>query len=191
MTNLSTLIAGVVLWCGIHLMPVLAAGFRQRLIDKLGSSAYRGVFALSILLSTVLIVIGWRSAPETYLYFLPAWSRSAGFVLMIVSFVLLGAANYATRIKRFIRHPMLLGVFVWSLSHLLTNGSTRAWVLFGGLGLWAMLEMALISKREGPRELPAAPGLAAELKGLAISAVVFAVVLFLHPYFSGVNVIPR
>lgn len=187
---MNTLIAGVVLWSGVHLLPSLAPGFRQRLIEKLGSGPYRGIFAIAILTSLLLIVVGWRSSPENYLYVLPAWSRPVGFALMAVSFILLGAANYRTAIKRFVRHPMLTGVLVWSLSHLLTNGTARAWILFGGLGLWALLEMPLINRREGPRILPASPGAGAELKGLAISAIVFAVVLFLHPYFTGASPLP-
>ena len=188
---MSLLMIGVALWCGVHLVPSLAAGFRQGVIDKLGNGPYRGVFSLAILASLVLIIIGWRSTPEQYLYALPPWSRWAGFLLMIVSFVLLGATHYATSIKRYVRHPMLLGVFVWALSHLLTNGTSRAVILFGGLGLWALIEMPLINRRKGAAVPPAAPGVFAEIRGLAISAVIFTIVLFLHPYFTGVSPLPR
>jgi len=188
---MSTLIAGVALWVGVHLIPSLAAGYRQRVIDKLGAGPYRTIFALTILTSLVLIVVGWRSSPEKYLYVLPAWSRSAGFTLMMISFVFLGAANYPTIIKRYVRHPMLVGVFVWSVSHLLTNGTIRALILFGGLGLWALIEMPLITHRDGVRDLPVGPGPGVELRGLAISAIIFSVVLFLHPYFAGVPALPR
>ena len=188
---MSILIIGVILWCGVHLVPSIAAAIRQSTIDRIGNGPYRGLFSLAILAAMVLIVIGWRSTPEQYLYVLPPWSRWAGFALMIISFVLLGASHYATAIKRFIRHPMLLGVFVWSVSHLLTNGTTRAWILFGGLGLWALIEMPLINRRKGVGELPDAPGALAEVRGLVISAIIFTVVLFLHPYFAGVSPLPR
>lgn len=187
---MNVLIAGVVLWTVAHLMPTLAAGFRQGLIDKLGAGPYRGVFALTVLASLVLIVFGWRATPEQYLYVLPAWTRSLSFILMMISVFLLGAANSKTAIKRYLRHPMLLGVFVWSLSHLLTNGTTRAVVLFGGLGLWALLEIPLINSRDGAREIPAAPGMKSELIGIAITAAVFVLLLFLHPYFAGVSPMP-
>mgnify|MGYP003657499134 CR=1 FL=1 len=188
---MSTLVAGVALWVVVHLIPSLAAGYRQRVIDKFGASPYRAVFTIAILTSIVIIVVGWRSSPEQYLYVLPPWSRPAGFTLMMISFLLLGAANYQTIIKRFVRHPMLLGVVVWSVSHLLTNGTIRALVLFGGLGLWALIEMALITHRDGVRDLPAGPGLGAEMKGIAISAIIFLLVLFLHPYFTGVSAMLR
>ena len=188
---MSVLIAGVAVWIIVHLIPGVAPGFRQKLINSAGEGPYKGIFAVAIVSSIVLLVIGWRATPEAYLYILPPWSRLLGFVLMFVSFVLLGATHYKTAIKRYVRHPMLMGVFVWSVSHLLTNGTTRSLILFGGLGAWALIEMPLINAREGSREMPESPGFGAEIKGVLISAVVFGVMLFLHPYFAGVSPFPR
>jgi len=184
------LIAGVALWMATHFMPALAPSFRRTMIDRLGGGPYRGVFALLVVSALVLIVYGWRTTPETYLYLLPAWSRPAGFLLMVIAFVLIGAAQYNTIIKRFIRHPMLMGVVIWSISHLLTNGTSRALILFGGIGVWALLEMPLLNAREKDAERPDSPGLVRELRGLAISAAIFAVVLYLHPYFTGIRLLP-
>lgn len=184
------LVAGVLLWSAIHLIPTLARPLRQSLIERMGNNAYRGVFSLLILISIGLIVVGWRSTPETTVYQLPYWSRPVGFLLMIVSFILFGAANYTTAIKRILPHPMLTGMIIWAISHLLTNGSTRALVLFGGLGIWAIIEIPLINARDGAYSPPDPPGFKAELKGVTISAVVFIVVVFLHPYFAGVSPLP-
>ena len=184
------IIAGVLLWSLTHFIPSLARPFRESTIARLGNNAYRGVFSLLILVSIGLIVLGWRNTPEVYIYHLPQWSRPVGFLLMILSFILFGAANYPTAIKRSIRHPMLTGMIVWSISHLITNGTSRALVLFGGLGLWALAEILLINAREGAYAPPDAPGFKQEAKGLAISAIIFIVVLFLHPYFSGVSPLP-
>jgi len=180
------LLAGVSLWIIAHFIPSLGAGFRKNLIEKLGAGPYRGLFTLTVLMSLGLIIAGWRATPEIYLYYLPAWSRSAGFALMLIAVFLFGVSHGNSVVKRFIRHPMLMGVVVWSVSHLLTNGTTRALVLFGGLGIWALIQMLLINTREGNRELPQAPGIKKELIGFAISAVVFSVLLFLHPYFTGI-----
>lgn len=184
---MNLLIIGVLLWSVVHFIPAIAPAFRQRLIDKLGAAPYRGVFLLALVGALVLIVVGWRSTPEEYLYVLPAWSRSVGLVLMFIAFVLFGAVHYKTAVKRFVRHPMLMGVVIWSVSHLLTNGTSRALILFGTLGVWALIEMPLINAREGARSLPEAPGFSAEVKGLFISAIIFVVVIYLHPYFAGVS----
>ena len=180
---------GVLLWAFVHLVPTIEQPLKLKLINRFGENGYKGIFSLAILVSIVLMVLGWRSTPQEYLYVLPPWSRTAGILLMFLSFVLMGAANYPTAIKRFLRHPMLTGVIIWSVSHLLTNGTTRALILFGGIGLWALIEIPLINKREGVYEKPEAPGLFREVRGLAISAVIFAVVFYAHPWFTGVRLI--
>ena len=178
---------GVLLWAFVHLIPTIEQPLKARLVERLGANGYRGVFSLAIVASLVLIVIGWRSTPEEYLYVLPMWSRTVGFGLMILSFILFGAANYPTIIRRYIGHPMLTGLILWSAAHLLMNGTTRALLLFGGLGLWALIEIPLLNRRDGKPVPPEAPGFRGELKGLIISAIIFMVVLFLHPYFAGVT----
>ena len=188
---MTVLIAGVAAWSLLHLFPALARPARERLIGKMGRNGYRGVFSLLILGSLALIVMGWQSVPEAFIYVLPPWSRTLALLLVAIAFLLLGAAHYPTRIKRWIRHPMLTGVIAWSAGHLLANGTMRALVLFGGLGLWAIVEILLINRREGRYEKPAPPPVAAELRGVFISAIIFLVVLYLHPYFTGVAPLPR
>ena len=181
------LIVGVVLFALLHFIPSLAPAFRQARMEQLGDNKYRGLFALAVLGSVVLIVIGWRSTPEVMVYRLGDWSRPVGLALMILSFILIGAAHYRTSIRRIIRHPMLTGVSVWAASHVMTNGTTRAFVLFGGLGTWALIQIYMINRREGAYEKPDAPGVGGELKGLVISGAIFLVALYLHPYFAGVD----
>ena len=185
------LISGIALWSLVHFIPTLARPFRQQLIDSWGNGVYRAIFSIVVLISIGLMVYGWRSTLEVTLYQLPAWSGPIGFMLMIVAFILFGSSHHQTAIKRFIRHPQLVSMIVWSVSHLITNGSTRALVLFGGLALWALIEIPLINAREGDYTKPEAPGFITEIKGLAISLVIFAAALFLHPYFTGVTPIPH
>jgi uncharacterized membrane protein len=188
---MTLLVVGVMLWMAVHLIPAVARPLRQSLIDKLGNNVYRGVFALAIVASLAIIVLGWRSAPEEYVYVLPSSAKTVGFILICLSFLIIGSAYHPSSIKRFIRHPMLTGVFVWALSHLLTNGTTRALVLFGGIGIWALIEIPLINRREGAYTKPEAPDFHEELKGLFFSAGILMIVLFLHPYFTGVTPFPR
>ena len=73
-------------------------------------------------------------------------------------------------------------------AHLLVNGDSRSVVLFGSMGVWAILEIGLINRREGTWIKKPVPGWGRELRGLAISLVVFAVVVIAHPYFTGVAI---
>jgi len=180
------LIAGLIIWSLVHFIPSLASPLKQKLLDGLGEKGYKIAFSALILLSLALIVFGWRSIEPVMLYMLPYGSRHAFMLMILIAFILMGASNYPTRIKSVIRHPQLTGVAVWALAHLLLNGDSRSLVLFGWLGIWAVLEIIFINRREGEWVKQASPGWARELKGLVISLVVFVVFAVAHPYFTGV-----
>ena len=182
---------GVLLFMLVHFVPSLARGFRDSLIARIGEHPYKGVFSLLLVISIALMVFGWRSTTPEFVYLPPAWGTPLTSVLMLISVMLFGAAHQPTRIKRYVRHPQLTGMAVWSASHLLSNGDSRSLILFGGLALWALIEMLLINRREGAWVRPDAPALSVEIRGVLISVVVFFVLVFLHPYFAGVSPIPR
>ena len=180
------LIAGLLIWSLVHFVPSLASPLKQNLTRRLGEKGYKLIFAALILLSLALIVFGWRSIEPAMLYMLPYSLRHIFMLLILIAFILMGASNYPTRIKRFVRHPQLTGVAVWALAHLLLNGDSRSLVLFGWLGIWAILEIILINHREGVWVKQDPPAWTRELRGLAISVVVFVVFAVAHPYFTGV-----
>ncbi len=180
------LTAGVLLWIVVHLIPGPGRNARQKIIASVGEKPYKGVFSLALLAALALIVLGWRSADVEPVYLPPAWGGLAALVLMPVAIFLFGASHARTRVKRFIRHPQLSGLAIWSVAHLLANGDNRSVLLFGGLGLWALLEMVIINRRAGAWVKPQAPTLATEFKLLAISAAIFAILVYLHPRFAGV-----
>ena len=91
-----------------------------------------------------------------------------------------------TNIKRFIRHPQLTGVVVWAIAHLLANGDSRSVVLFGGLGVWAVIAIFTINNRDGEWERPEPVPAAKDITLVAIGAVLTAVVAYFHEYLSGV-----
>jgi uncharacterized membrane protein len=182
------LVAGILIWCLVHLTPSLAPPLKQNLITRLGEKGYKLLFTALMLTALALIVFGWRSATPSHLYQLPGFTRHIAMLLVLIAFILFGASNYPTRIKQFIRHPQLTGVIVWAIAHLVLNGDSRSVLLFGSLGMWAALEIIFINKREGEWVKQPVPGWAREIRGLAISLVVFAVVVMLHPYLTGVSI---
>jgi uncharacterized membrane protein len=183
------LVLGVVVWSAVHLFPSAGAGARARLVERLGQ-AYQGVFALAILASVGLMVLGWRSTPPAFVYAPPAWGRVAANVLMFVALVLFAASGMTTNIKRVLRHPQLTGMATWSAAHLLANGDQRGLILFGGLGLWAIAAMLFINRRDGAWDKPEPEPMAGEWKPLAAAVVGFAVLYLLHPYMAGVSASP-
>jgi uncharacterized membrane protein len=188
--HMTLLISGVLAWALIHLVPAALPGMRNALVAKAGEKPYRGIFSLLILASLVMIVIGWRSSPPAAVYTPPAWGATLAFMLMFLAVVLFGASHAKTNIKRIVRHPQLTSVLLWSVAHLAANGDSRSMILFGGLGVWALIEMSLINRRDGKWVKPERAAMKSEMIGATISVVVFLVLIALHPYFAGVSPLP-
>ena len=65
------LVLGVLLWSTAHLLPSAGVSVRAGLMSRLGEGPYKGLFSLTIVLSVVLMVVGWRSAEPIHLYAAP------------------------------------------------------------------------------------------------------------------------
>lgn len=184
---MALLITGLALWVVVHLFPAIFKNTRTAIIKKIGLKPYKGMFALTILASVVLIVIGWRNIEPQYIYHPEAWTRHVTFLLVLITFILFAAAKSKTNIKRVLRHPQLTGLVIWSIGHLLANGEDRSIILFTTLGVWAILEMILINKREGAWKKPEPVLMKNDLKTVVAGVVVYVVFMFLHPYFTGIR----
>jgi uncharacterized membrane protein len=184
---MTMLITGLLLWIGVHLFPSVLPGARGSLIKKLGEGPYKGLFALDIVIAILLMVFGWRSALPEYWYTPPlAGTPVVTFALVLIAFVLMGAANAPTNLKCRLRHPMLTGVIVWAAAHLLANGDSRSVILFGGLGTWALIAIFTINRRDGAWEPPEPVPASKDIVLVAIGAALTALVAFFHEYLSGV-----
>lgn len=141
------LVLGLIAFFGIHLVPVLS-GTRNRLVESLGEKRYKGVFSMISALGLVLIVVGYSRAPAGLLLFnpFPGAMAIAPFA-MTVSFVLLAAANMKTHLRRAVRHPMLIGVGIWAMVHLLATGHAKATLLFGAFLAYTVIDIISATAR--------------------------------------------
>lgn len=178
---------GVIVWSVVHAIPSLAPGVRAGLIGRLGENGYKIGFALAIVGSIALMVLGWRSALADVVYEPPGFGRHLAMLLMLLAFLLFAFSHGKSNIKRFIRHPQLTAVVVWAIAHLLANGDSRSVTLFGVLGIWALVEMMLINRRDGAPALPEPRPWSAEAKPVIIGVVMYVIFVFLHPYLFGVS----
>lgn len=181
------LIGGVLLWSVVHIIPAVAPALRTSLTQKLGNG-YRGLFALTIVLSLVMIVRGWQRVEPQIIYDIPDGAVSTTSLFMIISIFLLGSAKGDGNVKRYIRHPMLMGVILWAAGHLISNGDNRSVILFGGMAIWAALEIILINMRDGDYQKPEPVPLKKDIIRVVMAIVVYAVLVFAHPYFTGMPV---
>jgi len=184
------LAGGIVLWAAIHFVPTVLPGLRSKVIAAIGEKPYRGAFSLVVLAALIMIIASWRSSVPVVIYAPPDWGPNFAFLLMYVAVVLFGAAHAKTNVKRVIRHPQLTGMLFWAIAHIVANGDSRSLVLFGGLGLWAAVQMSLINHREGVWIKPERASLKNEAIGATVGTVIFLVLIALHPYFAGVSPLP-
>ncbi len=144
------LILGLVLFLGIHSVRIVAPEFRQAQIDQRGLNAWKGIYTVISIVGFVILVWGYGIARQDPVVFFvaPAWMSHVVALLMLPVMILLVASQVpAGRIKAAVKHPMLLGVKIWALAHLLVNGDLASVLLFGGFLAWAVVDRISEKKR--------------------------------------------
>ena len=180
---------GVVLFAGVHFIPSLAPDVKTAWQQRMGEGGYKGVFSLLLLLSFGLMIAGWRGAQPVYLYTPPMELRLPSLALIALAFLLMVVSSRNSRLRLLVRHPQLTGVILWSIGHLLCNGDQRSAVLFGGLGLWALIEIFAINRRDGAWIKEPPPPWGSEVVTVLIAVVVVSIVTLVHPWLSGVAIV--
>lgn len=171
---MSLLILGLALWVVPHFLKRFAPDLRASWGDKA-----KGPLSLAMVLGIVLMVVGYRAADGAFY-----WGRTPMLVginnlLMLASVYFFAASGMKTALARKLRHPMLWGAVLWSAGHLLVNGDVPSFVLFGGIGLWALVSMVLIN-RAGPWVVPAAKPAKFEAMALAGTLIVYGGIVGVH-----------
>ncbi len=148
---MAMLIAGLIIWVGVHCVPMMVE-VRAGLISRFGELPYKGLFALVSLLGLGLIIWGKSNAELIEVWAPFAWGRYVTMMLMLPAVVLLVAAyGPDNTVRRYLGHPMILGVELWALAHLLANGDLASMILFGSFFIWTVFAFASASRRKPPR----------------------------------------
>ena len=190
------LILGLVLFLGVHSVRIVADGWRTQTMARLGAGAWKGLYSLASAAGLVLIVWGYGLARQqpVVLWLPPVGMRHAAALLTLITFILLVAA-YVPRnaIKARLHHPMVLGVKVWALAHLISNGNLADVVLFGAFLLWAVLDFRAARQRDRAQATVYASGTAAgTVATLVVGAVAWAAFAFwAHAMLIGVAPLGR
>ena len=172
--------SGVLLWSLAHLLKRVAPGWRARL-----GSAGRPLVAVSIVLSVVLMVLGYQQA-EGPLW----WGRQSALVginnlLVLIGFYMISGSIIGARISRFIRHPQLTAIKLWAIAHLLVNGDLASLILFGGLLIWAVLTVMLINRQEkSPVQEQGPVAWLREAGALSAAIVIYGLVGYAHGWLG-------
>ena len=188
---MSILILGLALFIGAHLFTTFR-GARAAVIGSIGEGPYKGLYSLVALAGLVLIVWGfgaYRSAGYIQVWDPPRVLTHVAMLLLWFALVSL-ASTYAppSRIKSILRHPMLVAVKAWALSHLLVNGDLGSIIMFGSLLAWAVYDRIAVKRRGDMGAPPVASFGRNDIIVVVIGTVAYFAFAFLHESLIGVAV---
>jgi len=145
---MALLIIGLLLFLGIHSISIFALDFRNRQIEK-NHLAWKAGYSIIALIGFFLIVQGYAQAKlePTLLYVTPPWLGHVSALLMLPVFILFIAPYFPGKIRAVTKHPQLIAVKLWAVSHLLVNGMLADVVLFGAFLTWAVVDRISMKTR--------------------------------------------
>lgn len=139
-------------FAGLHL-GIAGTSVRDRLVATIGTGRYRAVFSAASLAGLIWLVLAYKHAPYIATWGVPQWWKPVAILLMLPAFVLavlglhtpnptaVGMEGLAGRtpegIVRVTRHPLLTGIGLWALVHLIANGDAASFLFFGSLAVTA------------------------------------------------------
>lgn len=173
------IVLGVLLWSGAHFFKRIAPEARANM-----GNAGKGVVALGSIVGIVLMVIGYRSSDYIPLWDLGPAAMSINNSMMVIAVVLFGVGSSKSRLRGKLRHPMLTGVIIWAIAHLLVNGDVSSLLLFGGMGLWALVSIVLINRAEPVPEPFTGGSAAGDIRLFLICIAVFVVIAAIHTWLG-------
>jgi uncharacterized membrane protein len=145
-----TLIAGLILFLGVHSVRIYAEGWRGRVIARLGPGPWKGLYSLLSIAGFAVLLIGFGQArhESVVLWSSPYWTHDVAGLFTLVAFVLVVAAYVpGNAIKARLHDPMILGVKSWAFGHLVADGTLAGTVLFASFLAWAVLDFRAARQR--------------------------------------------
>jgi len=128
--------------------------YRAQLIEKIdtdaidGEGLYKIIFSVISLLGLIFVGIGKGSMGFAGLWDIPTFFRYIAVIFILLSFILMVAAYLPNNIKQYVPHPMLTGVIVWGVTHLIINGDVASIILFGSFVIYSVIAIKLTNRRE-------------------------------------------
>lgn len=146
-----------------HAVPV-RPGVKPAVVARIGARGFTLAYSALSLAVLVWLIVAAGRAPFVPLWYYATWQAWLALVVMVPVCVLMAVAvvsvnpfSFGGRAGRFdadapgitgvSRHPLLLAIFLWSLVHLLANGTLAHTVLFGLFAGFALAGMALLDRR--------------------------------------------
>ena len=183
-----SLLLAALYFVSIHVF-ISGSRIRDRLVAIVGESGFMGLFSLLSLVGIIWLVQAYRAAPLVVLWVSPLWFRPVALLTTLLAFLLvvvglttpsptatggeglLEDRDAARGILRITRHPFLVGVALWSATHLLASGDAAGTILFAAMLSLALLGPGLIDKKRARRFGDSWSGFAARTSVVPFAAI--------------------
>ena len=191
--GLLVMIAGLVLFLGIHTLTTMRDS-RARAIARLGDGGYKIFYALVSVVGLGLIAWGfsqYRQYEWINVWHPPVAMRHSALGLMLPAVILVVASYIRGRIFTTLKHPMLTGVKLWAVLHLMANGDVGSIILFGSVLAWAVYDRISLKRRNDPGAPPIpVGGVTNDLIAVGVGTLVYLALVFVfHPLVIGVPIV--
>ena len=160
---MSRFVAVLAVFLLAHVIPALPAS-RRALQARLGEGGFIAAYSLLSLLLFAWLIREVLLAPYIPIWFAGVWSFWFALLLVPLALFLLGVGAFApnplsiafvTRPFRpdapgavaITRHPILWGLGLWGFAHLPANGHLAGLILFGSLGVFALIGIGVVEGR--------------------------------------------
>lgn len=162
---MSTFLLALALFLALHSIPAIPP-IRAGLVAIAGRRAYLFVYSLASVASLAWVFHAAFALDYVELWPPAPWQAWIAVALVPVALFLLIAGLISSNplsisfrrresrpgaIVSITRHPVLWGFFLWALGHVVANGDLRSLLLFGSLGLFAIMGMAITERRNRRR----------------------------------------
>ena len=176
--------SGIIIFFGIHLVPLIGK-LKVFLKDKLGEGPYMGLFSLVSLTGILLIIFGYESN-SNFLYSVNGKAYIYAKYIMFFSLTLFIAANMPTYIKKYTKHPMSLGIAIWTVLHLMVSPDTTSVILFGSFLAYSSVSVIVAELRDS-KSKEVIPKIHYDIFSIVLGIVLTFLAFNFHEYLSGVS----
>ena len=189
---MAILILGLVIFLGLHSTRIVSESGREKAIARFGEGPWKGIYSALSAIGFVLIVWGfaWARYDAPQLWTPVRGARHMTMLLMLVSLILLASYLFKrSHIAVMTHHPMLWSVLLWSVGHLIANGSAADLVLFGAFLVWSVADLAGSYARDRRNGVVyPAPEVAATAWAVVVGLVAYGLLIGgLHLWLFGVS----
>ena len=149
---------------------IASMGSRAALAGRLGERGYRAVYSLISLVAIVWLCMAYGAAPAMPVWFADTWMWFVPLAVTPLAFLLLasgaGGAKPAAAVgqeklleqelgprgvQRITRNPVMWGIGLWAVAHMVPNGDWASLLFFGTFAVLALLGSVVIDAKHAVR----------------------------------------